>query len=188
MKKIDIKSLLINEKNILLLKKNENTSWNIKKLLNVDIDQSQSIRFGNMFQDFIKSIIISAGGEVISQQFADVYETGNTGKNKGLKDIDIWFKLNSKMYYFEAKTNLDLDSEKSKATDSKVEAVTNWMKKTYPDIEVISGVLSCWFKKEAGLSVKIKNIFYMNDLFNILDVEMTSEYYYSIMKEFGKSL
>ena len=55
MKKIDIKSLLINEKNILTLKKNKNKSWNIKRLLGVDIDQSQSVRFGNMFQNFIKS-------------------------------------------------------------------------------------------------------------------------------------
>jgi hypothetical protein len=188
MKTIDIKSLLINEKNINLLKKNENTSWNVKRLLDTDLDQSQSIRFGNMFQDFIKSVVIAAGGEVLSQQFADVYETGNTDSNKGLKDVDIWFKFNSKMYYFEAKTNLDLDSEKSKATDNKVEDVTMWMKKNYSDIEVVSGVLSCWFKKETGLSVKVKNVFFMEDIFNILDIEMTSEDYYTIMKEFGKSL
>lgn len=188
MKKIDIKSILINEKNINLLKKNENTSWNVKRLLNTDLDQSQSIRFGNMFQDFIKSVIVAAGGEVLSQQFADVYETGNKDTNKGLKDVDIWFKFNSKMYYFEAKTNLDLDSEKSKATDNKVEDVTNWMKKNYSDAEVVSGVLSCWFKKETGLPVKVKNVFFMGDLFNILDIEMTSDDYYKIMKELGRSL
>lgn len=188
MKTIDIKSILINEKNINLLKKNENTSWNVKRLLDTDLDQSQSIRFGNMFQEFIKSVVIAAGGEVLSQQFADIYETGNTDTNKGLKDVDIWFKLNSKMYYFEAKTNLDLDSEKSKATDNKVEDVTNWMKKNYSDDEVVSGVLSCWFKKETGLPVKVKNVFFMCDLFSILDIEMTSEDYYTIMKELGKSL
>ena len=188
MKTIDIKSLLINEKNINLLKKRENTSWNVKRLLGTDLDQSQSIRFGNMFQDFIKSVVIAAGGEVLSQQFADVYETGNTDTNKGLKDVDIWFKFNSKMYYFEAKTNLDLDSEKSKATDNKVEDVTNWMKKNYSDTEVVSGVLSCWFKKETELPVKVKNVFFMDDLFNILDIEMTSDDYYTIMKELGKSL
>jgi len=49
-----------------------------------------------MFQDFIKSVVIAAGGEVLSQQFADVYETGNTDTNKGLKDVDIWF--NTEMF------------------------------------------------------------------------------------------
>jgi hypothetical protein len=62
------------------------------------------------------------------------------------------------------------------------------MKKNYDDIEVFSGVLSCWFKKETGLPVKVKNVFFMSDLFNILDIEMTSVDYYGIMEELGKSL
>jgi hypothetical protein len=188
MKKIDIKSLLINEKNINLLKKNENLSWNIKRLLGVDLDQSQSIRFGNMFQDFIKSIVIDAGGEVLSQKFADVYGVGETKQNKGQKDVDIWFKFNNKMYYFEAKTNMDLDSEKSKSTDTKVDAISSWMKSNYPEQEVVSGVLSCWYTKEVGLPVKVKNVFYMENIFQILDIEFSKQDYYDLMINFGKSL
>ena len=188
MKSIDLKSLLITEKNIDLLKKNDQLAWNIKRLLDVDIDQSQSIRFGNMFQNFIKSVVIEAGGNVLTQQFADIYGVGETKSNKGQNDVDSWFNYGDKMYYFEAKTNLDLDSEKSKATDQKVSAISDWMKITYPDCEVVFGILSCWFTKEPGLPVKVKNVFFMQDLFNLLDIKISAEEYYQIMKDFGKMI
>lgn len=188
MKSIDLKSLLITEKNIELLKKNDQLAWNIKKLLDVNLDQSQSIRFGNMFQNFIKSIVIEAGGEVLSQQFADIYGVGDSKTNKGQKDVDIWFYYGDVMYYFEAKTNLDLDSEKSKATDQKVELISEWMKINYPDKKVVSGVLSCWYTKELGLPVKVKNVYFMQDLFKLLQLQISGDEYYNVMKEFGKSL
>lgn len=188
MKSIDIKSIVINEKNISCLQDKSDESFNIKKLLGVNLTQSQSIKFGNTFQNIIKDIATSVGAEVLTQQFADVYGVGDTKSNKGQKDVDIWFKLNNKMYYFEAKTNLDLDSEKSKATDSKVEAISSWMKTNYPEYEVVSGVLSCWYTKETGLPVKVKNVVYMEDFFKLLDIEFSKEEYYNLMKEFGKSL
>ncbi len=185
----DIKNLLINEKNIKLLEKKENTSFNVKKLLGVDVDQSQSIRFGNLFQDFIKSLVTSVGGVVIDVQFLDVYETGNTKNNKGLKDMDIWFNFKNKMYYFEAKTNLDLDSEKSKATDTKISDITKSLMDNNQEVEVVAGVLSCWYEKEAGLSVKVKtNVCYIKDIFNILGIECSKEDYYNLMKEFGAKI
>lgn len=104
--KIDIKSIVINESNIKSLKDESKDSFNIKKLLGVELTQSQSIRFGNIFQKIVKDMIKSAGGEIIPMQFADVYNVGETKQNKGKKDVDIWFKLKNKMYYFEAKTSL----------------------------------------------------------------------------------
>jgi hypothetical protein len=187
MNTLDIQSLLINEKNINLLNDVNSENWNIKKLLGVNITQSQAIKFGTVFQNFAKSIIHSAGGEVITQQFADINDTGNS-TNKGKKDIDIWFKFNSKIYYFECKTNLDLDSEKSKATDTKVDDITNWIKNNNEGVEVVSGVLSCWFTKEIGLPVKVKNVVFMSDFFNMIGIDMTSDDYYNLMKEYGKSL
>jgi hypothetical protein len=185
----DIKDLLINEKNISLLDKKENTSFNIKKLLKTDVDQSQSIRFGNLFQNWIKDVIRLSGGEIIDIQFIDVYETGNTKTNKGLKDMDILFSLNNKMFYYEAKTNLDLDSEKCKETDRKINDISNHLIKNYNNKEIHSGVLSCWYEKEVGLSVKVKtNVVYIKDLFEILNINCTKEEYYQIMEEFGNEV
>ena len=184
----DVRTLILNEKNISHLKEVEDNSFNIKKLLGTKLTQSQSIKFGNIFQTIIKDIVKSKGGEVLTQKFADVYGVGETKLNKGHKDIDIWFLLDGKMYYFEAKTNLDLDSEKSKATDTKVEDITQWMKNNYVDYEIYSGVLSCWWDKEPGLPVKVKNVVFMKEFFEIIGVDISSEEYYHIMKEFGQSL
>ena len=185
----DIKSLLINEKNITALAKKENNFFNLKKLLGVDIDQSQSIRFGNLYQDWIKSLASNFGAEIIDIHFMDIYKTGNVKTNKGLKDIDILFRFNGKMYYFEAKTSLDLDSEKSKATYAKISDVTEYIKTEYPDDEVVSGVLSCWYEKEIGLPFKLKtDAFFIKDIFNILGIEASKEEYYELMREFGSNL
>lgn len=186
--KIDIKSIVINESNIDYIKDANEDSFNISKLLGIVLSHSQSVRAGNLFQKIVKDIVKSAGGQLIPVQFADVYNVGETKQNKDKKDIDIWFKIDNKMYYFEVKTNMNLDSEKSRATDKKVSDIANWISQEYPGYEVISGVISCWYEKEVGLPVKIKKSFFMKDLFKILDIEITRDEYYSLMKDFGKSI
>jgi len=189
MEKEIFKKILLTEENIDYLKDGEIESWNIKKLLGIKLSQSQSIKFGFVFQDLVKKLIISAGGVIIDKKFIDIYNTGNSGKkNKGLKDVDILFSMNNIIYYFEMKTNLNLDSEKSKSTDIKVADITNWVIANYPDNIVKAGVLSCWFKKEPNLEVKVKNVFYMEDLFGSLNISITREEYYSVMAEYGKSI
>jgi len=189
MEKEIFKKILLTEENIDYLKDEKIESWNIKKLLGIKLSQSQSIKFGFVFQDLVKKLIISAGGVIIDKKFIDIYNTGNSGKkNKGLKDVDILFSMNNIIYYFEMKTNLNLDSEKSKSTDIKVADITNWVIANYPDNIVKAGVLSCWFKKEPNLEVKVKNVFYMEDLFGSLNIDITREEYYSVMAEYGKSI
>jgi hypothetical protein len=189
MEKEIFKKILLTEENIDYLKDEKIESWNIKKLLGIKLSQSQSIKFGFVFQYLVKKLIISAGGVIIDKKFIDIYNTGNSGKkNKGLKDVDILFSMNNIIYYFEMKTNLNLDSEKSKSTDIKVADITNWVIANYPDNIVKAGVLSCWFKKEPNLEVKVKNVFYMEDLFGSLNIDITREEYYSVMAEYGKSI
>ena len=134
MEKEIFKKILLTEENIDYLKDEKIESWNIKKLLGINLTQSQSIKFGFVFQTIVKELIISAGGVIIDKRFIDIYNTGNSGKkNKGLKDVDILFSMNNIIYYFEMKTNLNLDSEKSKSTDIKVADITNWVVDNYPD-------------------------------------------------------
>ena len=52
--------------------------------------------------------------------------------------------------------------------------------------EVVFGILSCWYTKELGLPVKVKNVIYMEEFFKLLEIQITREEYYSVMKEFGK--
>jgi hypothetical protein len=189
MEKEILKKILLTEENINYLKDEKIEAWNIKKLLGIKLTQSQSIKFGYVFQDIVKKLIITTGGVIIEKKFIDIYNTGdNRIKNKGLKDVDILFSMNNIIYYFEMKTNLNLDSEKSKSTDIKVADITNWVAVNYPNSIVKAGVLSCWFKKEPNLQVKVKNVFYMNDLFGSLKINITRDEYYTVMAEYGKRI
>jgi hypothetical protein len=189
MEKEILKKILLTEENINYLKDEKIEAWNIKKLLGIKLTQSQSIKFGYVFQDIVKKLIITTGGVIIEKKFIDIYNTGdNRIKNKGLKDVDILFSMNNIIYYFEMKTNLNLDSEKSKSTDIKVADITNWVAVNYPNSIVKAGVLSCWFKKEPNLQVKVKNVFYMDDLFGSLKINITRDEYYTVMAEYGKRI
>jgi hypothetical protein len=185
--KDNIRNLLICEKNIDYMSKKFDNSWNIKRLLGIDLDQSQSIRFGNLFQDWLKQIASMSGAIVSDVQFLDIFSTGETS-NRGKKDADIIFTISKDMYYFEVKTNLNLDSEKSKATDLKIHKITQWLSRNNPDYRVRGFALTCWFDQEEGLSVKVHNVLYMRDFFSILGISMTRVEYYTLMRDFGRTL
>jgi hypothetical protein len=199
---MDIKSLkdiLLTEQNIISLSKNENLveDFNIKKLLkNNNISQSQSIRFGIVFQNFLKDIAKECGAHVIKQNLFSTLSFVQNGlksshKTKGKKDADILFVYKNVLYYFESKVNLNLDSEKSKETNKKVENLRKLFKNSnsiegqeYVDIK--HGIVTCWYKKEKHLPVKVNDIYFIHNYFNIFDINCTEEEYYSIFEEFGK--
>jgi hypothetical protein len=184
-----MKDLLINEDNVKLMCVKENTDFNVKRLLNNNkLDQSQSIRFGKIFENFIKSLIKSKGYELINEQLVDVYGTGSK-TNKGKKDLDICFIKDDNLFYFESKLNLNLDSEKSKATDDKISEITDYLITENKDVSVFSGLITCWWEKEEGMSITTKtNLLFMKDFLELLDIKSTKEEYYNMMSDFGKMI
>ena len=183
-----IKELLITEKNKEILQKKENKDWNIKKLLGrEDLNQSQSIIFGKqIFEKLIKDIAEKYNSKISNKLILDIYDTGNSNQ-KGKKEMDIYFEYNDVNYYFECKTNLNLDSEKSKATDKKVGDIFDYLRKTETK-PVDGGVLSCWYEKENKLPIKVKNVFYMKDFFRIFNLDISKDEYYNIFLDFGKTI
>jgi hypothetical protein len=184
-----MRDFLINEKNISLMKLKDNKDFNVKRLLkNPNLSQSQSICFGTVFENFIRDLIKSKEHSIRQEKLVDINFTG-TKTNKGKKDIDICFIIYPNMYYFESKLNLDLDSEKSKATDDKVSDIHNFLVNENKGINIISGVLTGWYENERGLPNKLKSkVFFMKDFFEILDIQTTKEEYYSLLEEFGRML
>lgn len=59
-----------------------------------------------------------SGASVSDVQFLDIFSIGETS-NRGKKDADIVFTISEDMYYFEVKTNLNLNSENPKQLTSK---------------------------------------------------------------------
>jgi hypothetical protein len=183
----DLKGMLISKKYISKMKHIEKNAWNVSKLLGKLLTQQQSIKFGNMFQDIIKEWITSFGAVVSEVHFVDCYETGNKKGNKGKKDMDLLFTYNGILYYYECKVSAGLDSEKTKATNKKVQDITDYLTKTQT-LPVVSGVLTAWYEKESKMSVTVNNVVFMSDLFNIFDFTISKEEYNSMLNEFGKQI
>ena len=157
-------------------------------LNNNKLDQSQSIRFGKIFENFIKSLIKSKGYELVNEQLVDVYGAGSK-TNKGKKDLDICFVKDDNIFYFESKLNLNLDSEKSKATDDKISEITDYLITENKGVSVFSGLITCWWEKEKGMSITTKtNLLFMKDFLELLDIKYTKEEYYDMMSDFGKMI
>lgn len=184
-----MRDFLINEDNVKLMSVKENTDFNVKKLLNNNkLDQSQSIRFGKIFENFIKNLIKSKGYKLINEELIDVYGTGSK-TNKGKKDLDICFVKDDSIFYFESKLNLNLDSEKSKATDDKISEITDYLITENKDVSVFSGLITCWWEKEEGMSITTKtNLLFMKDFLELLDIKSSKEEYYTMMSDFGKMI
>lgn len=187
---IFIRNLLINEANIAMMCETENDNYNVKKLLNNNnLSQSQSIRFGQMFQKFLKEIIKNCGYELIHEELLDIYKTGSK-TNKGKKDLDVCFIKDNKIYYYESKINLNLDSEKAKATDEKIKAIIKFLSSENPDKEIVGGLITCWWKNETDLPIKTKSpLCFIQDFFNILEItDIDEQDYLELMREFGREI
>jgi len=83
-----------------------------------DTNSSQSIliRAGAIFEKFFNIVLKSCDGVIDTN-------TRNKTCKKGQKQIDISFNYKEKNYYYEAKCNLLLDSEKKKGSKKKIEKV-----------------------------------------------------------------
>lgn len=180
---------IITVDNINSMKRKEPSKYGVKWLLSNELlDQSQCIRFGKVFETFIKNMITHTGYVQIEHNLIDLYNTGSKTK-KGKKELDICFIKGNDIYYFECKCNLQLDSEKSKETDKKVSNISKYLKSKYKDMNVYSGLLTGLYEIEKDLIISTKtNLLFIKDLFKILGITCTKEEYYDIMKQFGKEL
>jgi hypothetical protein len=182
-----MRNLLINNENLHLMTSGQGDVYNVKRLLNNNaLTQSQSIKFGKIFEKFIKDLIKGQGFELINEEYVDVYGIGSK-TNKGKKDLDICFIKGDTIFYFESKLNLALDSEKSKATDDKIVEITNYLVENNKDMKVVSGLITCWFEKEKNMVITPKtNLFFIQDFLELIGIEIEKEEYYNMMSDFGK--
>ena len=117
------------------------------------------------------------------------------------KDIDFIFeyKLNKIIYYYEDKSNLELDTEKLPATYNKVKAIHKYLEETYPGYTIKSSILhwSIWNKdklpKKYNTKIKecIKNgvsVSWPKDLFKTLGADISKKDYNIMGRKIGKKL
>jgi hypothetical protein len=92
-------------------KRNPASSGSMKEVIERDMTQGQSIQLGNGIEKTFTDIIL---GETSLRNM-------KAGNVKGIKETDHLFAdhVHKRLYYAELKTNLNLDTEKSRATIEK---------------------------------------------------------------------
>lgn len=117
------------------------------------------------------------------------------GKNiKGKKERDIIFIDKNKkiIYYFEVKSNINLDTEKSKSTYIKILKIKDEIEEEYPDYMIKWGLINTRYLIKEHIDnylyqkyLPIKdNIFGINDIISI----MNKEYIFKNYKEYTEFL
>jgi hypothetical protein len=180
--KILIDNEIISSINELKIKDN----YNISKLINnYTLTQGQYIVIGNKLEEIIKNFIEKIRIKVLP--IKHMVCTNSNGESKNIQ-VDLVFTIGDCIHYFELKTNLNLDSEKNKATYDKINLVTEELKKIYPDKKVYGNLLSTWFSRNDVTKSNKINITFMEELFELIGAKISSQEYYNLMKIFGSKL
>ena len=91
------------------------------------------IQMGYVFEHFWNKVITDCSTSLITS--AD--DMINIGNDK--RQMDMLFVKNHTVYYLECKSNVNFDSEKTKASDQKVRQITEAVVEQYNDHKIVSG-------------------------------------------------
>lgn len=185
----NITKLLVNEENIKqATKEKKNNGRNLKLLFNnKNMQQHQAIKCGIILEKWIKNIISKFGLEVYPSDIIMLQLNVKSKKRK--KQIDVCFRVGNTLYYFEIKSNINLDTEKSGMTDTKVRLIKNYLENnlTNSRMKVVAGVLTVWYDEDPSFDYKLtSDIYYMKDFFEIIGHPMSKNEYYRITHKFGE--
>lgn len=98
-------------------------------LINRDLSQSDCIKLGICLENILSDLICKYTN----------YKNIKDKNKKGEKEKDLIFidEDSKKVFYAEIKSNINLDTEKSKATEEKCINIKDELKKKYPEYEII---------------------------------------------------
>lgn len=154
-------------------------------------EQSFYIKVGRNFEKWFKFVAENSEGfELLPDGVTKEVLNGES------KDIDfiVLNKTDKVVYYYELKSNLELDTEKLPATINKVNVIREYLTNMYPQYKIECGILH-WAvynrdilpKKYLGkirqAEDKGVSIIYPTDLFTILNQDITEEEYYKMFTD-----
>lgn len=156
--------------------------------------QSICIKLGKLGEHMIKKIILETPHLELLK--CGVQCVDNETKQK--KDLDLFWKNDKTkhIYYFEAKGNMELDTEKIQATIEKVlEIKEKYIEPNYLDYKVEFGIFnwSIYTRKKELLQIKLCeengiNVFHMDQMLQLLEFEWSEEDFYSFFKQVGSDI
>lgn len=141
-------------------------------IINRPLSQSESIRLGIAIENYLRNFIGNKTG----------LKNIKKKNSKGQKEKDILFiDYNQKIiYYSEIKTNLNLDTEKSKSTYIKCQDIVKELQYEYKDFQIKWCLLGARYINFHEISEKVKkkyidikdNLFGINEFFQMFDIDL----------------
>lgn len=179
-----IETIIINEENLNMMSPKQTKQFNVKLLLNnPNLSQSQCIRFGNLFEKIAKNLVNFSGLKLIDIDYVNVSKNKRKQKNR---QLDLIFEKNNNIYYLELKSNCFLDSEKYPSTDGKINSIADKLTELYPNKTIFYGALVPTYYRDSRMYISIKSeVYFMNEFFKILGIEITEKEYNSILHKLG---
>lgn len=177
--------LNIIKKNIYIknYKQNGNKEFNSLSYLvdnKYNISQSDCIKFGIAIEKILIDIILDYNKDIKNINT-------KTKKNKHEKDHLFINENENTIFYSELKSNLNLDTEKSKSTIAKCVTIVNELKEEFPDYQIKWCLLGLRYHEKKFIDNKIiykyndikDNVYGVNEYFKMLniDINYTEETY-----------
>lgn len=166
-----IDTLIENNEYIKLCKSNKKKDENsLSSLINRKLSQSDCIKLGNGLEKLLCDIILkNTSLKNIKQK-----------NSKGRKERDHLFcdEENKIIYYAELKSNINLDTEKSKSTYVKCLHIVEELRLEYPEYKIEWCLLACRYISNDKIPEVLKNkykeikenLFGINDYLNLLHI------------------
>jgi len=164
-------------------KKNTKTNGSMGELLwDGFSQQSTNIKFGHVIEKSFNDII----PEDYRLPLTHIYLTGKTTQTQ----LDIIFRKENTVYYFESKNNINLDTEKMPACLDKISRVKDCLEELYPQCFVVAKIFTARFSNVQDISKKFfKNgltsdkVIGYNDFFDIVgETHVNEEDWHKIIR------
>lgn len=163
---------------------NETESYTLECLGMGDVSSTSGfvVKMGLKLEEFWNKVIIDNAHSMIT--ISNMITVNNKKRQ-----MDMFFEKNETLYYLECKSNVNFDSEKTKASDEKVRAISEQVKLSHPTHTLVSGYFMPNCKKiEKKYLTKYTNrginIFGVNWLHSTLQCkEFTVEEYFTFLRD-----
>ncbi len=153
-------------------------------IINRSLSQSENIRMGTAIEKIAADII---------KETTKLHNIKSKNK-KGVKERDhLWLNDTEKIiYYAEFKSNINLDTEKSKATIKKISDITKELKTEFSDYKVKSFLVAVRYKDTYQIDNNMKNKYRNNDYklvgINNYFKKLGSYYVFKSTKDYSEKL
>jgi len=156
------------------------TSSHILSALGMDdrvSPQSILIAFGERIEQFWNQVLSDCEGVTNLIEDSNLIDV-----NGRTRQIDHLFKI-SETYYLESKCNLTFDSEKVRASNDKIKAVSSAIGDDVKAAYFVPVVPTVCKKELTKYNNKGMQVWGVNDLLSVINAPFTSEEYFTFLKE-----